>query len=400
MKERDVDIDQWFKDRKLQRSLQGQVLPRPSFSAKELLKLTNKDLIRYNRLVSAEKIKPGTRTNISSIEIILPWLYSKYGLVENLKEKNNIGNTEKASIVGTKLHNADVLFSLVLQGIRGSEISKYLPTTSKKEVEYFIKATDSIAADKFGGKDDLQERLNLAWENYHGNKDTFAEMPQSALPGFGAPDFLERKEIFFSDEVKEIGLKLAKAWADEYCCVDPITWEFHPDVFSQREIMVSLSFQDSKLTFNGRIDGVTRLLRDKKKKAVQAQIIDLKTGKYSEKDGIAQEVLLRQQQVMYIMAERFTGRYLKGFNSVSPPKGIFQMAVRGGGKVYSERLNKAGYRWFDKESGEMTLKEFTMSEPERNEFFDWMIVYGNLINLNKEEVRKLVKRRPVWDLDQ
>jgi len=400
-KEREQDIEEWFAERKKGNVFQNEFRERPAFVVQELFETSRADLQIYQRLVEQGKIKPGTRTNISEIEIIYPWLLEKYGKINKLVEKVRSGeNSQKASLFGDKLHRADTLFSIVTQGYMGQSIWEVLPTAKKNEIERYDEATCRLSYGKIKSKEDMAERLGLAWTAYHLDPEVYKVSSQEVLPGFGVQSNHEKKDIFYSKEIHAMGAKLAESWIEEYFSDDPLTWEFRKDAFSQREITISLRFSVSALTFNGRLDGVTRLLRDKKKRKMSAQIIDLKTGNKTKKTGIEAEILKRQQQVMQIMAERFTGKFLKGFNSLKPNKpGIFTMSVVNSGRVFDERLNLAGYRRLDKETGKMTLEPFLMTEEDRKEFDSWIIWYGNMVNLHKEEIKKLKKRKPDWDLE-
>jgi len=397
----DGDIDEWLENRRKYKPTQRAFFALPKFAVSPLQDAAdqNREVIRYREtLVSGERV-PGTATSISDLEIIYPFLLHLLNRLENLQEthSNNSPETGKASIFGEKLHHADTLFSIVTSGVRNGRISRLLPTTKEDILNALGNATSRIPTRAPRSQDELTTWLLSAWTNFHTLYRSH-EPRAYTLPGFGVKSNGSELDIFLSEELGRAGAQLAYAWATQYFSDDPLTWEFEQGIINQREVLVVASLPSCNLQIKARLDSVTRKRRDKKQK-VSAQIIDLKTGRAGRKtSGIEQEILRRQMQISHILAEHFTGKYLTGMHSLTPPeRGAFPLIVNSRTKS-SGRLNLAAYRRFDWQTGRLTLEPLTMSRDERNEFFDWLDWYGEMINAHKEEIKKLLRRRPRWDL--
>lgn len=398
-------LDDFFEQKVYPR--QVRFSPIPAFSAHELFEKTAEKMAFFNEIVNAheEEIPKATRTNVSQMEVIYPWLLYKSGQIGDIKERaNDPGEYEqKAAIFGEKLHMADILFSIIEQDIRGvGAISQMMPTASEELVAKLDEATALVKRGKVVSPEDLETRHNHAWTNFHmGRRDLLDAHYNYNLPGFGMVDEGLRREILYSDELGDVGAMLAKARAKEYFNEEPMTWEFRTDVLTQREVLVSIKFTAPNLQFNVRFDSVTRILVDKKRGKVKAQSVDLKTGKRRTQNefwNLADEINLRQVQVSQVMGEAFTARFLRGYKSLETKEGIFPMRANHAAKNRSKRLDKVGFRWFDKKTGEMEFEELKMTEGEREDFNQWFTWYGNMVNLHKEEIKRLIKRKPRFDL--
>ena len=391
----------------------------PQFPSYELLEESSESLSLYNHLVSKEKIKPGTRTNLSQIETIYPWLLQKEGVIENLSEyskSNQIRSEEmeKAALYGTKLHQADVLFSLVTQisnGRQSMPIEQFLPTERNEQLLSQLRsAVYNVGYGNIKNIEDLEHRLLKAWTNYHllSEPENIAAKKSGIvfnlpLENFGMHDPRKTRDTWVNKELGEIGARLAKAHAREFYNEESALWCFHPDGLTQKEVMISLNFRTCKLSFNIRIDSITRMW-DSNRKKVQAQTVNLKTGVKRELQGIEAEIKKRQNQIELIAAESFVNKYMRGdvdkrIKSLTPAeKGSFYMGVNSDSSGLEKRFNLAGNLWFNQGSGEFELESFSMTPEERKEFFTWLVWYGNLINLYKQDVKKVVARKPAWNL--
>lgn len=397
------EIEKFFADRleeQKKRERQVAFATLPVFSAMELIEATKPVLLVCENNVNPEKYIPATRTTISQLETIYPWILEKEGLLDRPLPVNEAGNgLNKDLIIGEKLHSADLLFSLIVQGVRGAdELRKVLPTLSQQEIEKYDMAVNDIGADKLGGEADIVDRMLHAWGKYHRLKDNSFYATNLTLAGFGVPDPKEVEEIYYGDEVDKLGMGLAKAWAREAVKNKPMSWEFVQGAFSQREVQIGVKFIVPNLQFIGRLDSITRLLRGNKKELVKSQIVDFKTGRNSrDYTGLEGEIKKRQEQVMQVMVERFTGKFLKGFNLEAERK-IFAFTTHHESRASVKRLDKAGYRWFDKQTGMMEFKEFRMTDEERKDFNLWLIWYGQAVGKHKEEIHKILRRKIRYDL--
>lgn len=183
------EIEKFFADRlEEQKKRQRQVAfaTLPVFSAMELIEATRPALLVYENSVNPERYIPATRTTISQLETIYPWILEKEGLLDRFLPVNEAGNgLNKDLIIGEKLHSADLLFSLVIQGVRGAEeLRKVLPTLSQQEIEKYDTAVDDIGADKLGGEADIVDRMLHAWGETSSVKGQFVLCNQLDPCGF------------------------------------------------------------------------------------------------------------------------------------------------------------------------------------------------------------------------
>lgn len=392
--------EEYFEKRKNLQPSQMVFSPRPRFLAQDLFEASGPDLISYGIPIECE-IPPGTRTNVSEIEVIYPWLLGKLGIIDKPLVEQPPWEDKTSVIIGTKLHNADVLFTLLISGLRDRFLKGLLPTMTDGEVGHFAKVLSGIDSKKYQTKEELTSVLSEAWKNYHSDLDAFKPVTKISvqaipMPGFGLEDPKQSREIYFSREVLQMGNLLAEAWAEQYFSENPLGWEFSPKNLTQREVLTSVTFKPVGLTFIARFDSISRKLFSNKK--VQSQITDLKTGHQIPKKGLAYEIMIRQQQVMQIMAERFTAKYLRNFKNLEIDKGIFRMSADHTNNASMERTNQVAYRWFDKKEGNMTLEKCQMDEEARLDFYKWFTWYGLMINRYKSEVRKLLNSKVQYDL--
>lgn len=395
---------------------QGAFAALPTFDARELLKKTQETLHQYRVLISREHREPGTRTNISQIETIYPWLLQQEGLIDGLEQRKWKGDAgDRAALYGSKLHEADVVFSLVIQrgfGRPGLPVEQIVPTEKNKaKLKLYDGVTRYLQPGRIRDQHDLETRLLLAWSNYHmlsepegvqmTKQDNIYSLP---LPQMGLPDPEEKRELWRSEEMLEIGSRMAQAVAQQCFSEYPLTWEFRHDTLSQREIMVSLNFSAARLSINQKLDSVTRLW-NAGSKFVEAQSVNLKTGSQRAHEGLEAEIHRRQKQLEQIGTEHFLSKYMRGgknkkIQSLEPlvGGGAFHAKINHNNTRISRRTNFVGNRWFNQGTGEFELEAFNMTPEEREEFFTWLVWYGDLVNHYKPQIKKLVAQKISWDL--
>jgi hypothetical protein len=337
-------------------------------------------------------------------------------LITGLQERRGAenGTGQKAALYGTKLHQADVLFSLIAQLSHGRQkipIEELLPTENNQQLlKDYQSAAYRVSHGNVVDGDDLLNRFMNAWTSYHLlTEPDIVDVNSSGkafarpLPGFGLPEPEEIRQTWTSDELHDLGVKLARAYVSEYCHEDPLAWTFRSDSLSQKEVLVALNFSGPNLQFIIRLDDVTRLWNNRNKH-VEAQTLNLKTGQRRELQGLEAEIQKRQKQIELIAGERFVNQFMKGNRagkiiSLKPQeKGIFFMKVNNDSRLLERRLNLAGNLWFNQQNGQFELERLTMTPDEREEFFTWINWYGAMINYYKAEIKKLSKRKPRWDL--
>lgn len=384
-------IEEWFKKRKENLPRQKGFTSLPTFAEKD-----DEPALRETEKVIRKEKKSAIATNFSNMEVLIPWIYEKEGLIEgDLISVDNSPNVEKMLIIGIGLHEAESLFSVVLQKDNGLYAHEVLPTSEDELVLRIEDASHGLTVAQDDGEETIRESLVYAWQR-------FCDLPKKqkpenhTLPGFGIVGPLERKELEYNDKVKSLGNMLAGRWAEEISKEKPMSWEFRKNALTQREVLISVKFDKANLMFRTRLDSVSRITDNHG--LVQAQVIDLKTGQKQEKKGLGVEIEKRQKQLMQVILEEFAASYLLNFKNLESNKDIFFLNTKQEVRRHSRRLNLMGYRYFDKNTGGFELDAFRMRDEERVEFNDWLEWYGDMMHAHEADVRKLMKRDFWYDL--
>lgn len=366
----------------------------PVFNSLELLEGA-KSVISYGE-VSVEKRESGMRTNVSNIEVLLPFFLDKMGLIKgHLEGKSGFLKDPSSAIMGSHLHNVDALLSLVANGSTGTLIKSVFPTYTPKECLPFEYATDKINPYDSG---DLHGSMVDAVAKYDDIylKSKMAESGQRPLfPGVKT-DSIKEIEVLTDFQTKTAEMLLIDSWASEFMKSDPLTWEYRNDVLLQREVDIVLNMTNEGLQFTGRLDSIVRL--DTTDKLVVSQITDFKTGKARVKTDLEKEIDLRQILMMRLMAEWFTARFLVGRKSLNTETSAFIFKKNIGNRAAERRLDQFAYRRFDKDTGTMSLEVAQINDVSRAEMERWLTWYGAMTHMYKREVRALVRNKTQFDI--
>lgn len=390
------ELDKFFGPRDEQVVRQGKFMILPNFAVKRLLEGTRDKLALVQEIIHKEGPPKGFRTNISQIETIYPWLLQKEGFLEGpLPQWQKSYEINKPALEGTALHDADALFSVVTHGVEGPGVRYFLPNQKQAQVDRVRKTVSQVKLNDFSREDIVRDTLIRAWDNYK-----FQELPETneniPLPGFGVVDSREEYQYMQSSSVDARIAQLASAWAREIAGNRrPMSWEFQRGSLTQREVLIVLNLEGPNLQFVGKLDSISRRKPGGK---VSSQVLDLKTGKSDYSSALEQEVRRRQGQMMLIMAERFTARYLVEFKNLEPRSEAFFVSTYHDSMAYEDRVHLAGFRYLDKNTGEMKLERISMTEEERKDFAKWLSWYGSMIHLHREELRALLRKRPNYKL--
>jgi len=338
-------------------------------------------------IIRKSDIAHGFQTNVSQIEVFYPWILQKLELIKApLPEMGIFDSADTATTIGDKLHRADILFNLICDRVDPRQVPDFLPSHNAQEVAIYQAAMEGMVLPDNAGRDEIEEALTSAWMKFHTER---GHLGVSNAPLFerGFVDPQAKADVFYGDEVFEKGKTLAKAWAREATSYEPITWEFDKDAFTQREVLTSMNYHGPRLQFIARIDSISRYGKIKKK--VEAQVIDLKTGKKPQNRGLRQDIEIRQAQLTRISAERFVSRYSVGGGGYLKAR---QEAFFWGGdhtnRAHLERTGLVGYRRF-RPDGSFEIEPIEMSEEDRREFEDWFTWYGTQIHLFRPELEVL-----------
>ena len=213
-------IEEWFSNKKERLSRQKEFRALPTFIEKD-----DKPAIRETEKVIRKEQKSAIATNLSSMEVLIPWLYEKAGFIEgDLVGVDRSPHVEKLSIVGQELHEAESLFSVVLQKDNGLYAHEVLPTSNDELVLRIEKASDGLIVRQDDDKETIRENLESAWQRFCDL--SLEKSPENhTLPGFGIMGPLEREKLEYNDEIRDLGDRLAVRWAEEINKERPMSLE-------------------------------------------------------------------------------------------------------------------------------------------------------------------------------
>ena len=366
----------------------------PVFDSLKLLEGA-RSVISYGD-VTVEKRERGVRTNVSNIEVLLPFFLDKMGLIKGrLEGESGFMKDPTAAIIGSHLHNIDALLSLVANRSTGTLVKSVFPTYTPKERLLFEYATDDIV---LFDKRNLSELMTMAVANY---KEIYLK---NKTVQFGQPPLfpgvksnIEREiEVITDPQTGESEKRLIDSWASEFMKSNPLTWEYRNDVLLQREVDIVLNMTNEGLQFTGRLDSIVRL--DTADKLVVSQITDFKTGKARVKTDLEKEIDLRQILMMKLMAEWFTARFLVGRKSLNMETSAFIFSNHPGNRAAARRLNQFAYRRFNKDNGSMSVEVAGINDQSRSEMEKWLTWYGAMVHKFEREVRNIIRNKTQFDI--
>ena len=379
------ELDKWFP--REAEVAQHSFIEQPVFQSIALLEGTLPTYKKGMEIIREVDKISGFKTNVSQIEVFYPWILWKEGFIKTpLPEKWISDSADTGTTIGDKLHRADILFNLIVDRVDVQEVSKRLPSHKPVDLEPYQAAMEGTDLSIKAGQDEIEDVLTKAWTVFHSFKG-YQEGVATPLfrQGFVVPE--DKNKVYYGDEVYELGLLLAEAWARESVSPEPLTWEFELDAYTQREVMTSMNYIGPRLQFVARIDSISRFGRTKKR--VNSQAVDLKTGTKIETRGLAKDIEIRQAQATRIAAERFVSRYLVGEKSLAPRGEAFFWRGDHKNRAHIERLDMVAFRRFDKKTGAMHIDPIEMNNADRQEFYDWFQWYGTMIHAYRKEMEGL-----------
>jgi hypothetical protein len=352
--------------------------------------------------------------SVSDLEVILPYLWRKEGWISGLSEENRRGaaRISKSQVIGSTLHELDALFSVVAQDSGGMLIGNVMPTVgdtaNNNKLTRYRQITDGLhpnskTFDEYKGlfMKVIDRRRELGGLVKGGMVPLFGELP-------GVDPHLEKQFVYESEDLYATEERLAQYWAEQLTSNDPATWEFS-GLSSTREILAIVNFDDVPIQLRGMIDCVMRK-KNRRGKNVCWET-DLKTGEEGRSGNpLKDEITLRQNQVYFEMAARFTSiqsqldqlwiRPIRhGSRNVIRKQGepfVFNKVTLTS-SAHTERLHRVSIRRFDPKSGESGIEDLSIDD--RQEFVAWLYWLGRQVLDNKEELRQLKKRGVRYNLD-
>ncbi len=362
----------FFMEPHLEHAITRGDLPKPAYDITEVKK--------------GEKIVRA-KTNISKIEKWLPYFYWQEGLIDEPESTEYGEEAEIASIVGSELHGADVLFNLIVQGTVGPAVGRGIPSAKQKELDLYGWATEKVNLDKNTNEEKLFNIMAGAWKRYLDVRQAQETKEIKPLPMFedmGFTNPLLRPHVLKSNELLNYGLLLAKHWSSRYFQEKNGQWGHGINHQSLNELLAIINID--KLQIGCRFDRITR--EQKSRRTVTVQVTDLKTGNRETKGKLEEEIRLRQAQLALFMAERFTTHYILDRRWLRHSNNGFPLNTSLQDNAQMGRA-KFFYRWLDKKSGEVEWEQVTMDNNEREEFKKWLNWYSDMAQEHKQKLKKL-----------
>lgn len=387
------ELDEFLGPKEEKIAVQEKLLALPTFAQKELLEETPPKIVRVKISINKEKKKDtATSTSISDIGVYYPYILAKEKKIDdNLPEWHHSVEANKAANIGLALHSADALINCVISGAQGKYVDTFFPTFKPDQRLPIIEAIGKIETDEDGEISFDTEMLMNIWRKYVQNQIEIENTKTSnlTLEGYGIDDAKDKLRFYQGEEVESLVEMLANAWLEEILNKEkaPLTWEFEKGTVTQREIMVVDNMKENKLQFKTRLDSATRKVNERKK--VVSQIIDFKSGSPELVSEMEKEIRLREAQTMLHIAERFTAIWLRGFENLKPRNEAFFHKTFSDNLAFVGRVKFVGYRYFDMQTGKLSLEKVTMTPLERKDFLIWLAWFGNKVKKYKPELKIL-----------
>lgn len=337
-----------------------------------------------------EKRTPRVATSISKIETWLPYILYRQGENNDYLSPETNPSLEQASIIGQELHQADVLFNLVIQGNIGQRVAWGLPTASQADIDLYGQATQDTFFEANTKPEWLINHLIIAWEKFLSLRQQQEKTKIGSLPMFtntNLPDPGDKSltfQILQSQQLKDLGLNLAQHWVDKCLSPHPHDWDYSIEHQSLNETFVV--FNLDKLQIRCRFDRITR--PEKSKKTLQIQVSDFKTGHPQPNNHLQVEIKQRQAQLMLLAAEHFAGKYILDKNWLKHRGSAYILNLVKLDRNIPDRV-RFFYRWFDKQTGQVTKEEVKFDRGQRGEFLDWFDWYSSKVQEYKQDLKKI-----------
>ncbi len=341
-----------------------------------------------------EELRPGKKVAISSLETVYPFVLYKLGLVSGLPETGILSaETEEAGIIGKKLHEADILFGLVVAGRHGSEIARVAPGLPPSEHEWYARAVQEIRLPRVLKYELVLGCLETAWERYQRRDIALKPATRPLFADQGIADWFKQEEYYTSPEADAAGRKLAAAWARKVSGVEMTTsWEFMPGTAIHREL-VQVANLSCGLQLVSRFDSVAKTHQqlDRREAVIRVQVHDLKTGRIGGRDTLQREIYRRQTQMQQLLTEIYA-LGLNNRNKFIGSNGIHITNVDPW-QINAPYLGEFAYREFSQQAGGMRLAPAQMTPEERIDFVHWLAWYGRAMHIFRPELPRQRRSR-------
>ncbi len=363
--------------------------PRSPFTAFELYsRLQNTP--EY-RIFKENPPQSGTRLSISQVEGALPWILKRLNYDIDLPRppsEKQLKKSYESSVIGSALHEASVLYSLLLLKAKLPEdqpvdvptiAATCLPSYKEEKLSPFIRAVQETPDFHEISEDGAIVMLVDAWERFRKDPElaTVTDM-DPLIKTMDFKDHVRELDIRKSKEVREAGIHLAHYYANLAATPDSkIPW--------YSEVMVILNLR-SGLQITGRLDGLTPYKDENEEQKVQ--VTDLKTGRKKIDNLVASEVHKWQSEIMIVLSERFTAKYMKEGKLERQDEPFLLINIDHFSKTGNGMVN-LNYNWFDKETGDVEPEELAIED--RSMFNEQLYFLSQAVNIFKPELKEYLR---------
>lgn len=332
--------------------------------------------------------------SLSKIEKALPVILHQMGIVDLPRKRAEFDRPQEdgidAGLLGTMLHKAEIVMTMVLQERLGIKTKDMLPTMKQEAVAEFQWATDGIdILDKptFDTEIETAREAVKRYFNRPASPATKALRLNIELPE------REREMRLWGNEKFQIILdRFIRAFVGK--ALDPIDrgLEFNPSVNLWREAYVLWNLGDQDLQLGITYDWITKDINPDG--SLFMTFGDLKTGKKAE-GVLRKEIEKRQQQLLYVAGERFRAS-LSERKTKHKPGGVF---------FHKRTLERASFtdqvevriRRFNQFTGEMIYEPVQMTAQDLAECKTWLVWFIDHLWKYEQELRKALRGPEIYD---
>lgn len=323
-----------------------------------------------DRVSTFESLDHPIDIRVSDLEHMVPWLLCKLHGVDPHEVLAPPPLTESSSRVGSLLHTADMLFSLIVHNVQPEYVRNVAPTLKGLErqmITYALSAVRTLQSPR------VEDRLKKGWGAY---MEMYLESPRQLHTLFEFRASEQSGEVNVDSEF-QAGFSLANAWTSQ-TDIGSSQWEYSPKHLTVREVSVMIPTKIG-LRIKTRLDSVAL---NRQGGVEEIQVTDLKTGRTRDKGQVARQIA------------EYQGRLMELAGMVLLPKlgrapGLESM-VRGwpiGVKLKTEKLNSVRFGWrrFDQDTEDMETTWLDNEKENRQEFYKWLKWFSIMMHRHYHE---------------
>lgn len=332
------------------------------------------DLAGYSldRADTFERLGRPIEIRVSDLEHMYPWLLCVTHGIDPREVLPPPSLDTKGAHIGSMLHRADALFSIIVHGGHPDFIHNIAPTLRGLELKATIHALKQVR--QLRTSDHLTALTN-GWDAYMEVMQRGYRQAQTLFDFATSGDTGDTTV----DREYDTGLRLAQVWAT---AVDDFSdqWEFSPKHLTVREVSTIIPMK-LRLIVKARVDSAAL---HRTGDVAQLQLTDLKTGRVQSNGTIAQQILEYQGRLMELAGVVILPNIVNAKELKQNIPG-WPLAV----KFDANKLTpiRFGWRRFDQDSGDMQTTWLDDSRKDRQEFYEWLKWFSIILHTHYHEYK-------------